>query len=312
MKKKTGLRLIGDISLESLLALRDNRLRTILSILGITVGIAAVMAVGTVSRGGRYIIFSELETFGLKSLWVYRDRDDKDPRRSVRACTGMENADLAAVRASGCPSVQLITPLVYEKGPKMLVRNGARYANAQVTGVGSDYLEINNDTLEYGRPLREEDIRRNRQVAVVGTEVVKDLFGVSGNPVGRDIRVGERKFTVIGVLTHKSRDFLASIGSAGGQNANNRLLLPYTLYQQMTGTLKEINLFQAQAVSLEQADAAVTQIKGVLKRRHGDHFTYKSDTMAQYIRTTNNILKWVTFIGVVAASVSLFVGGWES
>jgi putative ABC transport system permease protein len=309
MKKRLRPRLMADICMESLLALRDNRLRTTLSILGITVGIAAVMTVGTVSKGGRYIIFSELETFGLRSLWVFRDRDDKDPRRSVRAGTGIENADFAAIRGSGCPAVQLITPLVFERVTRMLVRNGNRYAKAEVTGVGGDYLEINNDTLEYGRAIREEDINRNRRVAVVGTEVVKDLFGVSANPIGREIRVGDRKFTVIGVLTHKSRDFLASIGSAGGQNANNRLLLPYRLYQQMTGSLKEIDLFQAQAVSLEQADAAAARIKGVLKRRHGGRFAYKSETMAQYIRTTENILKWVTFMGVVAASVSLFVGG---
>ena len=309
MKKRLGLQFVADISLESLLALRDNRLRTILSILGITVGIAAVMAVGTVSRGGRYIIFSELETFGLRSVWVYRDNEDKDPRRSIRAGSGIENADYAAIRAAVCPTVLLITPIVYERGNRMLVRNGNRYANAQVTGVGSDYLEINNDTIDYGRPFREEDINRNRQVAVIGSEVLKDLFGATGNPVGRDIRVGERKFAVIGVLTAKSRDFLASIGSAGGQNANNRLLIPYPLYQQMTGMLKDISLLQAEAVSLEQADTAATQIKGVLKRRHGDRFVYKAETMAQYIRTTENILNWVTFIGVVAASVSLFVGG---
>jgi len=309
MKKRLGLQFVADISMESLLALRDNRLRTILSILGITVGIAAVMAVGTVSRGGRYIIFSELETFGLRSVWVYRDNEDKDPRRSIRAGSGIENADYAAIRAAVCPTVLLITPIVYERGNRMLVRNGNRYANAQVTGVGSDYLEINNDTIDYGRPFREEDINRNRQVAVIGSEVLKDLFGATGNPVGRDIRVGERKFAVIGVLTAKSRDFLASIGSAGGQNANNRLLIPYPLYQQMTGMLKDISLLQAEAVSLEQADTAATQIKGVLKRRHGDRFVYKAETMAQYIRTTENILNWVTFIGVVAASVSLFVGG---
>jgi putative ABC transport system permease protein len=68
-------------------------------------------------------------------------------------------------------------------------------------------------------------------------------------------------------------------------------------------------LLQAEATSIADADAAVSQIKRILERRHGDRFSYKSETLAQYIHTTDNILKWVTFIGVVAASVSLFVGG---
>ena len=85
MRKRLGPRFVLDIAQESLLALRDNRLRTILSILGIMVGIAAVMAVGAVSRGGHYVIFSELETFGLKSVWIFRDYADKDPHRAVRS-----------------------------------------------------------------------------------------------------------------------------------------------------------------------------------------------------------------------------------
>ncbi len=305
---KMSMRSILDIARESLLALRDNLLRTVLSVLGILVGIAAVMTVGAVSKGGHYIIFSELETFGLKSVWVYRNYEDKDPQRAVRTGTGIKNADYAAVRAARCSAVRLVTPLVFSWRKKTLVRRGSQYAGAQVEGVGAEYLEINNDTLLYGRPFRQADIIGNHQVAIIGTEVQRDLFGVQGNPVGRDIRVGDRKFTIIGVLAAKSRDFLASIGSAGGQNANNRLLVPYRLFQQMTG-VKEINLLQAEATSIADANAAVAQIQRILKRRHGDRYSYKSDTLAQYIRTTDNILKWVTFIGVVAASVSLFVGG---
>lgn len=308
MKKRLSHGFLVDIFCESLLALRDNQLRTILSILGITVGIAAVMTVGAVSKGGHFIIFSELETFGLKSVWVYRDQADKDPHRAVRAGTGIENADYVSIRAAGRPALRLLSPVLFVKRENMLVRYGNKYSNSQINGVGADYLEINNDALMHGRPFREEDISRDRQVAIIGTEVQRDLFGPLSNSVGRDIRIGERKFAVIGVLAAKSRDFLASIGSSGGQNANNRLLIPYTVFQQMTG-FKDINFLQAEAISLPDADTAVAQIIRILKRHHGDRFTYKGETMAQYIKTTENILKWVTFIGVVAASVSLFVGG---
>ena len=76
-----------DRVLQAFYALRDNRLRSILSIVGIAVEIAAVMAVGAVSKGGSYLVFSELETFGLNSVWLYRDRNDKDPNRRVRQGT---------------------------------------------------------------------------------------------------------------------------------------------------------------------------------------------------------------------------------
>lgn len=308
VKKRVGLRLLADISLESLLALRDNRLRTILSILGIAVGIAAVMAVGTISKGGRFIIFSELGTFGLRSVWVFRDSADKDPRRAVRAGTGIETADYLAIRSAGCSAVRLITPVVYGKGQMALAKSGGKYGKGELCGVGTDYLEINGDTLAAGRPMREEDMARHRAVAIIGPGIRDDLFGAWSEAVGRDIRIENRKFTVIGVLTEKSRDFLASIGSAGGQGANDRILVPYPQLQQLTGS-KEINLLQAEAVSIDAAETAALQIEGLLSRRHAGTFTYKRETMARYIKTTENILKWVSLIGVFAASVSLFVGG---
>lgn len=80
---------------EAMRALHDNRTRTLLSILGIMIGIAAVIAVSTISKGGNHLIFRELETFGLKSVWVFRKRDVKDPNRQESAGTGIDNDDLA-------------------------------------------------------------------------------------------------------------------------------------------------------------------------------------------------------------------------
>lgn len=299
---------IIDICIESFHALKDNRFRTILSVLGITAGIAAVMIVGLVGKAGRSIIFSELETFGLKSVWVFRNYTDKDPNRAVRPGTGIETADYIAIRAAGVSTIRLISPEIYQTKSDLRVSYGNKYSNAQATGVGADYLEIGNDTLIHGRPFLKGDLTRKRQVAIIGTEVQKDLFGQLRNPVGREIRVGKRKFTIVGVLAEKSRDFLASIGTGGGQNTNNRLLIPYSIFQQMTGS-KQIDLINAEAISVEDAEPTASKIKMILKRRHRDNYDYKSETMAQYIQTTENILRLVTLIGVVAASVSLFVGG---
>lgn len=308
MVKRLNPRLVIDICIESFFALQDNRLRTILSILGITVGIAAVMTVGIVGKGGRFVIFSELETFGLKSVWVYRDYTDKDPHRAVRPGAGIETADYDAIRTANVPAIRLISPVIPQKDNSIRASCGNKYSNARVTGVGADYLEINNDALIRGRPFLKQDFTRKRQVVIIGTDVQKDLFGQLRNPVGKEIRLGKRKFTIIGVLAKKSRDFLSSIGSGGGQNANNRLLIPYSIYQQMNGS-KDIDVLQAQAVTLTKSETVASQVKKILKFRHRNRYDYASETMAQYIRTADNILRLVTLIGVIAASVSLFVGG---
>ena len=295
---------------QALYALRDNRLRTLLSIMGITVGIAAVMVVASVSKGGRSHIYSELETFGLTSFWVYRDYEDKDPHRAIRSGAGIDNDDYIAIRSGCCSAVKRITPLVSVRGWRILIQAGNRYSNSQIQGVGADYTTVNNDTPERGRFFREEDVARNREVAIIGTETQDDLFGKYQNSVGQDIRIGGRKFTVIGVIKAKSRDFLASIGSSGGQNANKRILIPYTTFQQQFANgSKDIMVLQGEAVGLSSAEAATAQIKNILGRRHIYRYAYKSETMAQYIASASKILQGVTIIGIIAASVSLFVGG---
>lgn len=306
--RPTSMSYLLDIAKQAFASLRDNRLRTILSVAGIAIGITAVIAIGTVSRGGRFVIFSELETFGLKSLWVVRDYQDHDPHRIVRRGSGIENGDYRAISLECCPSVLRLTPVITEMRQKLPVQFGNRYAQASVQGIDADYFVINNDSFQRGRGLRPEDSARRHHVAVIGPDVERDLFGEGRDAVGHDIRIGREKFFIIGVLRGKNRGFLASIGSSGGQGANNRVLVPYLTYEQMMGS-KEISYLQAEAVSLDQADTAVSQITRMLKQRNRDQFVYRGETMAQYIETANRILRGVSLIGVVAASISLLVGG---
>ncbi len=291
----------------ALYALRDNRLRTVLSILGIAIGIAAVMAVGTISKGGNYLVYSELETFGLNSIWVFRDREDKDPHRQIRKGSGIDNNDYQAILSNCCKAIRTMSPFVRGKD-RLIIQTVNHYSNAVVEGVGENYTQINNDTIIKGRSFRPKDISSSRAVAILGPTAAKDLFGESASPLGKEFRIGLRKLLVVGVLKAKSRDFLASIGSSGGEDANNRILIPYTFFQKMLGN-KAINHIRAEAVSLEQAESATQQLITLLKRRNGKHFNYRSETMASYLKTTDSILNGVSIIGIVAASISLLVGG---
>ncbi|MCU7920908.1 MAG: ABC transporter permease [Candidatus Thiodiazotropha sp. (ex Epidulcina cf. delphinae)] len=307
MSRPLSFRLFSDSAMQALYALRDNRLRTMLSVLGIAIGVAAVMAVGAVSKGGNHLIFSELQTFGLNSIWVFRDRNDKDPHRLVREGSGITNEDYSAVQAGCCSALKYVSAVVKAK-KRYLIQNHNRYSNAEIKGIDVMFTKISNDFILEGRGFRKADIVSRRAVALLGSIVVEDLFGKGSSPVGREFRIAGRKFIVVGLLKEKSRDFLESIGSAGGQDANNRILIPYTLQQQIVGN-KEINYLIGEALSLEAAKTATTQIIDMLNWRSGGNFRYKSETMAKYIETTDNILNGVSIIGVVAASISLLVGG---
>ena len=299
----TSLLFLADRTQQALTALRDNGRRTALSILGIAVGIAAVMAVGTIGKSGNHLIFSELETFGLTSLWVFRDWNDKDPHRLVRDGTGIDNDDYRALQAC-CPSVRQLSAEV--RGRRQVIQTVNRYSNALVLGVDYNFTTINNDSIEQGRPIRLRDITSRRAVAIIGPTAATDLFGQMP-PIGREFRLGARKFTVIGVLSGKSRDFLSSIGSAT-EDPNNRILIPYTTYQQMLGH-KLINVLQAEAISIDLADAAASELIAVLERRNGRNYRYRANTMAIFAGTADRIMGGVSMIGIIAASMSLLVGG---
>ncbi|ASJ76232.1 ABC transporter permease [Granulosicoccus antarcticus] len=289
-------------------ALFDHKLRTALSVLGITIGIAAVMAVSTISKGGSYVIYSELETFGLNSVWVYRDRRTENNGRAQRQGSGIVSSDFVSLQKEReVLGIRNMSPVINLSG-RQQASQARRSSQAQVLGVGRDYPSIVNDELLDGRFFNSLDIQERRPVALVAPTIVERVLDASQDPVGQTIRITGRRFLVIGVLASKSRDFLSSIGSAGGQNANDRILIPYTTLQLMKGS-KEIGSLQLEVDVFEEAETVAQRVRQRLKQRHPDGFEYDSGTMSTYIVTANRILGGVAVIGIVAASISLLVGG---
>ena len=287
-------------------ALRDNRLRTVLSVLGITIGITAVIVVSTISKGGNYLIYSELETFGLKSVWVYRDFNEKDPNQKARKGTGFDNNSYQLLTENCCRAVKRLTPIV-RFNDKKIIHNNNHYSNANTMGVANSFMKVANEHLLKGRSFRKQDIKAKRMVAIIGLTTATDLFGSSQSVLGKEFSIGNHKLVVIGVLKKKSREFLASIGSAGG-DINNRILLPYTLVQKINGNT-EIGYLRAEAASVNKADLAAQQIIKFMSHLQKNKYNYKKETMANYSKTADNILASVSLIGIIAASVSLLVGG---
>lgn len=298
----------SDALYQSIWAIRENRLRTLLSVLGILVGIIAVMVVGTVTNTVRQYIFTELESYGLRTIWIYRDWGEKVPNSTQRGGSGITSSDYENIDKKCCPALKKLTPEVYYNDWMVLLRAGSRYDNAILEGVGVDYFDISNEVFLSGRPFRPAEIIRKRPVAVIGPEVQNQLFGKHQNPIGKTIRYGELKLTVIGLLKEKNRDFLASIGAAENFDINNRIFIPYTLHQQLLSS-KDIHRLLGEANDLESVQPAINQIIDTLERKHNYKFNYQWESMESWIHTADRILNNITLIGVLSASISLFVGG---
>jgi len=300
--------LFRDVFHQAIFSLGDNRLRTFLSILGVAVGITLVMTVGSVVSSGRDYIYSELETYGLRTIWVYRTWDKQaDPNRVIRQGSGISNEDYKYVNAGCCSAVLRATPVVFTEKGTAKVRNSGNYYEAPIEGVGIDYLAINNDRLLLGRNFRLEDISHRKPVAIIGRKTAKALYGKNGNPLGKSLRFNNQKFTVIGVLANKNRSVLSKIG-ADDYDINGRVLIPYTLYQVYMGS-KDVHTLQAEARSMEQTKDAMRQLRQLLERRHGNRFKYTTESMDGWINTANEKLELVSLIGFSFAALALFVGG---
>jgi len=304
-----ALQRIIEIFWQAFRAVKENRVHSIMSVIGIAVGVASVMIVGTVSESGRDYIYKELESYGLNSLWVYRDWQEDNPFATVREGSGITNGDLKALKNSNCcPNVIAYSPVVFPEKWLINLRAGNNFSNTSVSGVGESYVLINNDNISYGRAFRHKDITRRSKVALIGSTAAKNLFGDHRNVVGKFVRMGDMRLLIVGVLAEKKRDMLSAIGATQGFDENDVLLIPYTLYQQQLGT-KDIQTLRALADSLDNVKPALAQVHTFLERRNGDKYRYKSESMLAWIGTANQVLGMISLIGGFAAFIALTVGG---
>ncbi|MEQ1629627.1 MAG: ABC transporter permease [Gallionella sp.] len=293
---------------EALDALRENGLRTVLSLIGVAVGISAIVVVNSIGKSGHQMIFSELETFGLRTLWVSRAQESNLSLAKGVAGSGMDVFDYHELRKQCCVPVSLISPIIELGGRGEYAKKMGIQVPIRLVGVNEDYAAISHEIIADGHFITAQDVASGNNVAVIGSSVKNQLFGQLESPIGQRFLIEDSWYVVIGVLQNKSRDLISSIG-AGREDTATRVLIPYTAHQKLIGDRTYVSYLQAQSSSTEQSADAIELITSTLKRRHRGLFTYKAESMATYIEAANHILNGVTLIGVVAAAVSLIVGG---
>ena len=293
--------------LTALNALNSNKLRSGLTLLGIIIGVTAVIALTAIGNGAQETITARIQSLGTNLLFV---------RPGATSTFGFAGAAGSAATLTLEDSEALMDPVlashVVDVAPETSTRSQVVFerenTNTQILGVTPSYLPVRAYELADGRSISEEDIARRSQVAVLASETAEELFGLR-QPVGHTIKIGGRPFEVVGLLEPK--------GGSGFGNQDDRILVPvstayYRLGAQRTPggeiTVQNINV---QIASEDVSDAATEQISGILRLRHRitdeDDFTVTSqvETIETLEETTQT---FVIFLGAIA-SIALLVGG---
>jgi len=283
-------------------ALTRNRMRAALTVLGIVIGVAAVIATLAIGQGARAQVQRQIRALGANVMTVRPGTvSTGGVRMGMGGVTTMTAEDAEAVRRE-CPAVAAVTPMV-QRGAQVVFGN--MNWGTSVQGVGPEFTDIRQWPVETGAMFSDADVRGSAKVCVLGSKVREQLFGDS-DPVGSTIRIRDIPFRVVGVLSYKG-------GQGMGGDQDDVVIAPWTTVQNRLLGITHINAIVVSAVSEQQVETARTQITELLRQRHrirpgmdDDFFIYTQLDIASTAESTSKVM--TTLLASIAA-VSLLVGG---
>ncbi|MEN6348757.1 MAG: ABC transporter permease [Syntrophomonas sp.] len=276
-----------------------NKLRSLLTMLGIIIGVAAVIIMIALSQGATAGITDRIASMGSNLLMVTGGGSRGPVRNTSVGQLSME--DVKAIKQ--LPMVQYVAP---EAGTEVTVAAGSATWTASLTGTVPELQSIKNWPASQGGFFTESDVQRNSMVAVLGQTVVSNLFSDGISPLGTRIRLNGLDFTVIGVLTAK--------GSGGmGDDQDNTIYVPITTAQQKLLGNRNVRMIDVQATSKEALPSLQESLTTLLRQRHrlpaNSEDDFRIMDMAQLLSTVEDTTKIMTFLLGGIAAVSLIVGG---
>src|SRR3982751_3171758 len=296
--------LLGETIGVALGALRANKLRSFLTMLGVVIGVGAVIAVVALGRGAQQSVNARISALGTTLLSVNPGQifaPGGVSSGSDRAV--MKVADAQALAAPAGPSVSAVQP---EMQKQLQVQYLNTNTNTSVIGTTANYLDVRKYAIANGKMFTEGDDKASRRVAVLGAAIPDNLGVPPANLVGQNVRIGGFLFEVIGVL--------ASKGNAGGfGNPDDQVLVPITTAQfRLFGNdrLRQIGVLAASEAEIPQAMA---EIQRILRREHrlrvGVPDDFQIRNQADFLNTLGETTQIFTFLLSGIAAVSLLVGG---
>lgn len=283
-------------------ALLANKMRSLLTMLGVIIGVAAVIALVSVGMGVRTGITSNFESLGANTITIMPGSSNRGgPRGAAGSMQTLKYDDAKAIEAK-IKDIQYVSPTV---SSSYQVVNGNQNWNTSVTGVTPDLMQIRSLTVDNGSFISKEDMTKRTRVAVIGATVAENLFGTE-NPVGKNIRIKNQPFKVIGIL--------ASKGSSGfGQDQDDVIYIPLTTAQERMMGITYVQSISLQAADTQKIDQVQDEITTLLRQRHritGDkEDDFHVQSTASIIESVNQSTGMMTVLLGAIASISLLVGG---
>ena len=287
----------------SLRAVANNKMRSFLSMLGIIIGVAAVIIMMAIGQGSKESIRAELSTMGTNLLTI---RPGADMRGGVR----QDPSAMQTLKMADYERIVREKKYITHVSPEVTASGQAIYGNNNTTtsmyGESTEYLDIKQWPVEQGECFTDEDIKKAAKKVVIGKTIVTELFGEGVDPVGKTVRFKSIPLTVIGVL--KSKGY-----NNWGMDQDNVMIAPYTTVMKRIAAQTWFSSIVCSAATEEMSDVAIEELTQILRDNHRlkgeavNDFTIRSQ--AEMMETMSSTMDTVTIILVVAAAFSLLVAG---
>lgn len=284
-------------------ALQRNKLRAFLTMLGIIIGVAAVIAMVAIGQGSKQSIHDQLSSMGSNMITVLPSSNiNGGVRIAGTSFQTLTAKDIVALQRNA-QYISEISPAVSSKGQAI---NGALNWPTTMSGVSPEYLDIRKLTLRDGVPFTNNDVITSAKVCLIGQTVIDNLFPNGDNPIGKIIRFNSIPFKIIGILNPKGNN-------AFGQDQDDILIAPYTTVQKrILATIYYQNIY-ASAANEQVTDAAVDEMTQILRQSHRLKATDDNDfqvrTQEELINTLSSTSGLLTVLLTVIAGISLVIGG---
>ncbi len=296
----------------ALQGIKSNRLRSLLTMLGVTIGVASVIILVAVGTGSSAAVQNQLEALGTNVLTIFPSRGGfgfggggggRATLGTQSSASGLTMKDVTALRKQqNAPNLKSVNPVVSTQ--VTATYQGATYQPSQFTGTTPGYFEAQNFQISAGRLFTDADVNNRSPVVVLGVTVVQNLFGTT-NPVGQTIAVNGVQFQVVGVLQSK--------GNQGLQNQDDVAIAPITIVQAaLTGVSGSLNQIVVEAKSKKVTSLAESEITTTLLSTHkitNDQADFRVLNQASFISASNASQHTFTVLLGAVAAISLLVGG---
>lgn len=286
----------------ALAAIRAHALRSILTTLGIIIGVAAVIAVVSVIQGFSFMISNIFQGLGTNSVVIYAQANRAQYQSGIRP--RITPSDLMAIKQQ-VGGLENISPILYlaNYGGKITYQGSS--TTGRIVGGTASYVKARSSPPGRGRFIVPADNIHRRRVCVIGVTIIKNL-GIKGNPVGQYLEIKGEWFRIVGVLK--------KLGEFFGQDRDDIVIIPYETARSIMGAAQKTNMFINVSVqNLNRVPAIVTRIKHVLTRNHRlHHQTLKGirvQTASQFLNKFKRFFNTFTFILGGIVMISLIVGG---